>query len=783
MFLLGKSSSNIMSSRRKRSAWSYSYDVYLTKLLEAAKQVSRPTITTDSETESENDFVPSGITGVDRDYHFSFSGSTKRSGTVKIESQELYPLEYHEPDSVIFDSTEEKTVNDKLHLPFANDHKEKSGVENSIGMDKIDAQDNKSWQKRERSTFQIQSGVTKNLEGLNKSALTEMQDHKEMATWFNMAKMRRIFSRWKSSAKIKSKDTDSTNDKDRLGVSLKVDFLGKKERMNRTGLLYEKILRLEAERDLKVMEARQAEEMLHILRKKFHESWTPAIGKNSSPCENEVSPPGYTAERIANSLEVNGEINIPWPSENTSSEPQVETFALSQNSKGKMHSDITNMDCGGWASDSFKKENLPVMGVPFLTLTKSDEFNSLSSLNRNQRLTLVESPTFLDSWTEYQLSPTTTYPSQEGNLQHSLRNTSEREKALKAPAQETLPGWSRWALGDPKYKGYLQAGKSANIFTNTEGNSGKWFYVCLYNLLCSTQPKSTNRVGPKNNLENRLTTSIFLFSNENNWKKFAAETAGMDVQSKEFGIQFSQFSLGKFFLSHESVVLHTRKNATRKAQKNKKTVAPHLAPMECTKAQREFFIVPKTSSFENSYKFCANSKEDKEKWIFQIEKQLSKERLRRDQLMSKKGSKKGIVVQKKKKSNVAKDRTPERSKTTSVGKTGHPPCLVKTQEDFSHCSIRDQNSNEVKGEKKRRNMRSSGSDRNLITYSSSKYQHGIKVSKRKASMLERKKRRAYSLNVGTTRILRDQQQVKTQHETRNMLKTVNQRMLIRAEWL
>lgn len=86
----------------------------------------------------------------------------------------------------------------------------------------------------------------------------------------------------------------------------------------------------------------------------------------------------------------------------------------------------------------------------------------------------------------------------------------------------------------------------------------------------------------------------------------------MHVQSKDFGIKFSHFSLGKFFLSHESVVLHTREIATRKVQKTKNNVVPQLSPMESRKAQREFFIVPKTSSVENSYKFCAESKEDKE---------------------------------------------------------------------------------------------------------------------------------------------------------------------------
>jgi len=257
----------------------------------------------------------------------------------------------------------------------------------------------------------------------------------------------------------------------------------------------------------------------------------------------------------------------------------------------------------------------------------------------------------------------------------------------------------------------------------------------------------------------------------------------MNVQSKDFGKKISHFSLGKLFLSHESVVLHTRENATRKAQKNRKNVVPQYSPILYRKAQRVFFIVPKTSSFENTWKFCADSIEDKEKWIFEIERQLSKERLKRDQLMSKKDSKKGMVVQKKRYSNLAKDKTPEWSKTTAVGKSGHPSFRVKTQEDFSHCSIRDQKSNEVKGEKKRRNMRPWGSDENLSKYSSSRYQQGIKVSKRRASMLKRGRRRAYSLNVGKTTILRDQQQVKNEHETRNMLKPVNQRMFIRTEWV
>jgi len=366
-------------------------------------------------------------------------------------------MEYHKHDSVKcgrdYENSEkygrclendcysraEITVNDKLHLPFANDHKSKSGEKSNIGMDKIEAQDNKSCKKRERSTFQIQSGVTKNLEGLNKSSLTEIQNRKEMATWFNMTKMRRFFNRW---GKPKSNETDNANNKERLGVSLEEDYIGKKERMNRTRLLYEKISQLETERDLKVMEARQAEEMLLILRKKFPGCWTPSAPRNSSLGKNEVWPPGYTTEGIANSLEVSSEINFPELSESTSSEPQVEILALSHNSKGKINSDSTDMNSNGMASESFKTENLPVMGVPWPALTRSDEFNSLSSLKRNQTDNLLESPTFLNNWTEFWLSSTTTYRSQEGNLQHSLLNTSEREKALKAPAQETLPGKS-----------------------------------------------------------------------------------------------------------------------------------------------------------------------------------------------------------------------------------------------------------------------------------------------------------------------------------------------------
>jgi len=135
-----------------------------------------------------------------------------------------------------------------------------------------------------------------------------------------------------------------------------------------------------------------------------------------------------------------------------------------------------------------------------------------------------------------------------------------------------------------------------------------------------------------------------------------------------------------------------------------------------------------------------------------------------------------MVVQKKGDSKSAKDRTPEWSKPTSVGKTRHPPFRIKTQEDFGHCSKRNPNSNEVKGEKKLRNKRPSGSDRNL-------YKQGNKVSKRKGVMLERERRRAYSQNVSTTRILREQQQVKMQHETRNRFKTINPEMLIRTEWL
>jgi hypothetical protein len=321
------------------------------------------------------------------------------------------------------------------------------------------------------------------------------------------------------------------------------------------------------------------------------------------------------------------------------------------------------------------------------------------------------------------------------------------------------------------YKSYLYLLKSSQSSSNTRYNFREKFYVCFGALPRRTTLNPNDPRQIKDNVNRGLVSSIFWFRDKSKYEIFAKKTLGMPLQSREFQNIFSQLSLGTIFMSHESVVLLTNVQTIPQIPTTDKDLI--LCHLSCKNrnAAREFFVLPNSRDVQMFYKFCSDSKENKDKWILHIQRQLVIDKLHIETISNGINSSRGIRGEE---NRVSRSASSDISglRRTSVDFRKHISFDAATDEDFTES-----------WRKRRKKEEMILSSSKYLSVPGSRCRDRVSSLNRKAMRPQIERMRAHSLNIKKKRNEKGSLQFNNCREKSKHLKYKRSEKLIRGKWV
>jgi len=184
---------------------------------------------------------------------------------------------------------------------------------------------------------------------------------------------------------------------------------------------------------------------------------------------------------------------------------------------------------------------------------------------------------------------------------------------------------------NPRKKGHLQIPHSFQFSRKKDLHSGHRFYVCLDALPCRVSPKPNEQFWAKDRKNADLRPCIFWFENQDQFIALQVETAGMHVRSKEFQTKFTELVTGLIVIAPETSAVNS---VELKAIERLRTLTGKIVTLmpgfvgfakKRVGTEADFFLLVKSWDRESyvSHKFRANSKAERDTWIFRIRKFLN----------------------------------------------------------------------------------------------------------------------------------------------------------------